>query len=449
VPTVGVQEPPFKRLVESATRANGTPHARRAYLSGLILNRSDAELRALVDGEDPYAGKPFMTQVVEQLTQPLAAPEAPSDRSRPRLLEPDTEDNLRALFEQNHWTDFLPIVLPTEERVAAMLAATSHAPDEVIGKLRPAAFREYWEFTVEHVAANAVMAGARPECFPVLLAIAGALALPVGAASSDNIARGALAGHSLAKESSITSFAGMTVVNGPIRHEIGMNCGIGALGPYNHANATIGRAFGLFAQNVQGGSVPGETYMGTLGNPLGYNNTCFAENEERSPWEPLHVRQGFQRDESVVTVGMAPCFGRTIDIGDLWEESLATKVREQIDGGPGGGAVLVLDPDAARRIGDKNGPKSAEAMKEWLAQHAGTTRADLLRDSFWWGMLRKPLAESGTEPFASWATAPDDELLQTAAARQFQVVVTGGETAPTVYFFSGSLHTSRSIDEWR
>ena len=81
----------------------------------------------------------------------------------------------------------------------------------------------------------------------------------------------------------------MVVVNGPIRHEIGMNSGIGALGPYNHANATIGRAFGLLSQNLQGGSVPGETYVGSQGSNYSYNCITFAENEEASPWEPYHV----------------------------------------------------------------------------------------------------------------------------------------------------------------
>jgi hypothetical protein len=80
-----------------------------------------------------------------------------------------------------------------------------------------------------------------------------------------------------------------------------MNCGIGALGPYNHANVTIGRAYALLSQNLQGGSVSGETYMGTLGNGLAYS-ACFAENEERSPWEPLHVQKGFKPTDSAVSV---------------------------------------------------------------------------------------------------------------------------------------------------
>src|SRR5213076_31664 len=97
-----------------------------------------------------------------------------------------------------------------------------------------------------------------------------------------------------ARSSTSSSASAMVVVNGPIRNEIGMNAGIGAMGPYNHANATIGRAFGLLSQNLQGGSVVGQTYMGSQGNGYSYNSLTFAENEERSPWEPLHVQRGFQ-----------------------------------------------------------------------------------------------------------------------------------------------------------
>ena len=198
------------------------------------------------------------------------------ERTTPRLVEPDTEDNLQRQFLENNWTDGLPIVLPTEKRVAAMLAHTSRKPDEVVGRMQATEFRGAWEYTVEKVAVNAVMAGARPEYFPVILALA----------ASQVSARG----------STSSSASAMVVVNGPIRHEIDMNGGIGAMGPYNHANATIGRAYGLLSQNLQGGSVPGETFMGSQGNNYTYNNVTFAENEERSPWEPLHVQKGFKAD---------------------------------------------------------------------------------------------------------------------------------------------------------
>src|ERR1700748_2783100 len=168
------------------------------------------------------------------------------DRTAPRLVEPDTEDNLQQQFLDNKWTDGLPIVLPTEKRVKAMLAGTSRKPDEIVGRMQPTEFRVAWEYTVEKVAVNAVMAGAKPEYFPVILALA----------STGLSARG----------STSSSASVMTVVNGPIRHQIGMNCGIGAMGPYNHANATIGRAYSLLSQNLQGGSEPGVTFMGSQGH---------------------------------------------------------------------------------------------------------------------------------------------------------------------------------------
>jgi len=105
----------------------------------------------------------MMEEIVEALTRPLTEEEQAIirfDRSTPRYVEADSEEELHRLFMENRWTDYLPIMLPTEERVEAMLSATSHAPDEVVGRMRPTSTREAWEYTVEKVAVNAVMAGA-------------------------------------------------------------------------------------------------------------------------------------------------------------------------------------------------------------------------------------------------------------------------------------------------
>ena len=158
---------------------------------------------------------------------------------------------------------------------------------------------------------NAVMAGARPEYFPVILALA-----------RQQMSRRAAARRARRPR--------WSVVNGPIRHEIGMNCGIGAMGPYNHANATIGRAYGLLSQNLQGGSVPGETYMGSQGNGYTYNNLTFAENEERSPWEPLHVQKGFKPTDSTVSVFWG-CRSTTFTLG-LREKYWREHVRDMLLG---------------------------------------------------------------------------------------------------------------------
>ncbi|PYO25627.1 MAG: hypothetical protein DMD85_03035, partial [Candidatus Rokuibacteriota bacterium] len=263
VPTVAVHTDKFDKVVRSVAEVSGMPDLAQVFVPQPIMGKTPAQLRAYVDGTDPISGRHVMQEVIDGLTRPRDGGRGAGeyDRSTPRLVEPDSEENLHRLFLERNWTDTLPIVLPTEERVGAMLGGTRRKPDEIVGRMRSTHFREYWQYTVEKVAVNAVMAGARPEYFPVILALA----------ATGVTARG----------SSSSAVAAMAVVNGPIRREIGMNAGTGAMGPYNHANATIGRAYGLLSQNGQGGSVPGLSYMGNQGNNYAYNSVTFAENEER------------------------------------------------------------------------------------------------------------------------------------------------------------------------
>ncbi len=223
----------------------------------------------------------------------------PADlRSRPVTLGA-AEDEAEAMFERG-WTDGLPVVAPTPERVARMLAGTTRAPDEVVAVVPP----NLVECTVEKVAVNAVLAGCRPEYLPVVLAA-------VEAACTDEFnMHGLLA---------TTWFSGpVVVVNGPVTHAIGMNSGVNALGPGNRANATIGRALQLVVRNVGGGR-PGEVDRATLGQPGKYT-FCFAEAEATSPWEPLHVTRGLAPEQSAVTLfageaprGLADQLARTAD----------------------------------------------------------------------------------------------------------------------------------------
>ena len=247
IPTIPVSTHVFARLARATSLAAGMPTIRNAFVPQPVVGRTASELRGYIEGIDPVSKRPFMQEVLEGLTGPLTDEDlkgATFERSTPRLLEPDTPDNLRQLFLEQHWTDCLPIILPTEQRVEAMLKGTSHAADKMVGQMRPTSFREAWAFDVEKVAVNAVMAGCRPEYLPV-----------AAMASGTGIS---------ARSSSTTSWASISVVNGPIRRELGMNDGVGAMGPYDHANATIGRAYCLLSQNGQGGSVPGDTYMGSV-----------------------------------------------------------------------------------------------------------------------------------------------------------------------------------------
>src|SRR5690242_13148472 len=151
------------------------PTARQAFVPQPVVGRTPAQLRGYIEGADPLSKRPFMQEVIEGLTRPLDDKDskgATFDRSTPRLLPADSEENLQQLFIEEKWTDFLPVVLPTQARVAAMLKGTSRKPDEIVGRLAPTLFREAWQFDVEKVAVNAVMAGCKPEYLPVVLALA-------------------------------------------------------------------------------------------------------------------------------------------------------------------------------------------------------------------------------------------------------------------------------------
>jgi len=345
----------------------------------------------------------------------------------PRALEPDTEDNLQRQFRENGWTDQLPIVLPTEARVAAMLANTSHKPDEIVGRMEPTHFRGLWEYTVEQVAVNAVMAGANPEYFPVILAIA----------ASQVTARG----------STSSSAAAMVVVNGPIRHEIGMNCGIGAMGPYNHANATIGRAYGLLSQNLQGGSKPGESFMGSLGNNYTYNNITFAENEERSPWAPLHVQKGFRAEQSTVSIFYG-CRSTTFGLG-LRERYWREHVRDMLLGiDSNTPPCYLLDPITARQFIDRGGFDTKEKLARWTHETA------MMPAGRYWDLQLVqnyiyPWATFGQEPLATYLKAAPDELIPIFPEAEINAVVVGGETNGYWQIMGAKLRKTVCIDDWR
>ena len=218
----------------------------------------------------------------------------------------------------------------------------------------------------------------------------------------------------------------MVVVNGPIRHEIGMNMGIGAMGPYNHANATIGRAYGLLSQNLQGGSVPGETFMGSLGNSYTYTNLTFAENEERSPWEPLHVAERLQASDSTVSIFWG-CRTTTFNLG-LREQHWREHVRDMLRGIDALAApCLVLDPITARQFIDRGGFDTKEKLIDWIYETATMPAGE-----YWDLQLIQnyiyPRATFGEEPFATKLAAAPDELIPIFNREEINVVVVGGET---------------------
>jgi hypothetical protein len=230
----------------------------------------------------------------------------------------------------------------------------------------------------------------------------------------------------------MSSMGNMVVVNGPIRNEIDMNSGIGAMGPYNYANSAIGRAFGIASQNLQGGSVPGLSYGGSQGCNLSYNCCTFAENEERSPFQPYHVYRGHQPEESTVAVFYV--------WGSVWSEHLRTHWQEKLTAMMSGlepleGALFVLDPIVAREFCAK-GLDSQEKIAQWVFDNVRIP-ARRYWDHIMLNMVREQV-EGGVEPWASLSKAEPDELIPLFQQFGVNVVVAGGETNGHFSIFQGA-----------
>jgi hypothetical protein len=438
VPCVAVHDHAFAKLVASASRMVGMPNLRHVFLPSPVRGRTADEFARSITGANMATGRAFMDDLLSALTQRLSSDDATGltyKESPADVVDASSEDAMQDLFHERGWTDSLPIVVPTAERVAAMLAGTSRRPDEIVGQIRATKTRPFWTVTVEQVAINAVMAGARPEHLPTILAI--------------------FSSGYTARHSSTSSIGRMIVLNGPVRHEIGANSGIGALGPYSRTNSVIGRAYGLGSQNLQGGSEAGVTFAGSMGNPFALTNLTFAENEERSPWEPLHVQYGYGAEESTATIfGMVRSL-MLVPAGILpkWREH----ARSALSGlRSGAGATLLLDPLAAQDLVTREGFTDKAALREWMVENGRISAAR-------WRDRPRPnrhesLAAQGIEPWTSYFNAPADELLPMNTLEDVHVVVVGGGTLPCWGLADGLTNKSEynhiygttvSIDKWR
>lgn len=424
IPTAPLVTTAFVDLVKAVAFKAGMPGLRFTFVPHPVGGKSASQLSEVAQAA--------FGRIVDALTKPLTDAEkrtGKEERPVPRLLGGGSEDELQQLFLEAGWTDGLPIVLPTEERVAAMLEGTSRRPGEPVGRMRPTETQEDWSYTVEQVAVNAVMAGARPQYLPVILALA--------------------ATEVTALHSSTSSFAAMAAVNGPVRKELGMNAGLGALGPFNHANATIGRAWGLLSRNLGGGALPGVTYLGSQGNPLNYANVCFAENEERSPWEPFHVQKGFRAGESVVSVFRGRTFSHLLETRDkTWREQLLNLVagftptqRTSL--------TLLLEPIAARALKDRQGFDSKEKLARWFHEHSRIP-AEVYWDYQLVVNYIEPLARKGVEPFASYLGFSKEQTIpRFAEPDKIAVLVVGGEKNGYWFATDFGYLKSEPVDRWR
>jgi hypothetical protein len=383
--------------------------------------------KSYVEGKDLLSGKPMMQAIIDALVKPLTKEETRSGMPagaapEPRLLKPDTEANLQRQFKDREWTDFNPIILPTEDRVAAMLKGTSRKSEEVVCKYGSR------EMTVRKAAVIAVMAGAKVEYFPTILAV-------VSQASSFG--------------NSTSSAANMIVVNGPIRKQIGMNSGTDAMGPFSEANSVIGRSFTL-AGKILGDLRIGAGAYSSLGSALQYNNLCFGENEEELPpgWAPLSVELGYKRTDNVVSIGGGWSYISSVGEAQI-NHPPQMMFRDYMRSLTGMAATIVMDPTVAALLKDAHGFKTKAQLGEWLAKNVEVSAGT------YWGngvntTAMMPMAFQGLEPYATWRKAPPDTLIKPFTnSKAIQVVVTGGKIQTTWFVTDFRFGRGILIDDWK
>ena len=313
-----------------------------------------------------------------------------TDAQSSRIIE--TSDTVEIIEEcyRLGWSDGLPVVPPVEYKVREMLELSGMTGEEEIITFD----MRRRVLTSENAAANAVMAGCLPEYFPVLTT---ALRTLDEEKNYVNMAA-----------SSTSSPAILMIVNGPIRHTLEMNSRDGIFGPGNRANACIGRAVRLCFMNGFEAR-PGILDRGTLGNPSKYTLT-FAENEEDSPWEPLHVSRGFQAGDSTVTIAVAynpitvnNAYGQTGEVilasvaDTLKSASLAWRFPAQW--------ALVFGPEHAITLGDDGWTR--RGIQDYLMEHAARPQAELIR----LGVAQGPEREGDDQILRRCSREPEDIII--------------------------------------
>ena len=277
----------------------------------------------------------------------------------------DSWDGINAWFLENDLTDGLPITPPTEPLVRAMTAYAESElgwkAEDVIGTIAP----KNGLATIEKIAANAVMAGCRPEYMPVLIACVQGIANP-----KFNLD---------ALQTSTHNTSVLPIVNGPVRVAIDLNWGYNYTGKRWQSTATIGRALRLIMTNL--GGTPGGVNIHTQGHIARFEH-CIAENEDESPWEPLHVERGYSKDTSTVTVFPA-CPAAMIDDNggsqtakDLlrtFAHSIAYVGNRNTNGE--GQPLLIFGPQHARLLG--NGDFTKHDVKRYLWENCRVRMGDI------------------------------------------------------------------------
>lgn len=322
----------------------------------------------------------------------------------PELLTIDGElSDVVDFYDAEGWTDGLPIIPPTENAVAAMLEYTDLPPDHPVGRI-PATRAQA---TVLHVAINAVMAGCRPQYFPVVLAAIRGIAHPDF--------------NTYGIQATTNPVAVLVLVNGPIADELEFNGGGNCLGQGFRANATVGRAVRLVMMNIGGGR-PQTMDKSTQGQPGKYG-MCIAENEAESPWLPFHVERGYDIETSAVSVISVTGTQNILDLASrtatgilrTFSSACATVGHQNVQ--LGGGPLIIFCPEHAQILAE--GGFTKQDVREFLYENCRVRISDFPPETLN-GMVRH------RRPLRYRAENPDAMVPLADSPADIQIVVAGG-----------------------
>jgi hypothetical protein len=343
-----------------------------------------------------------------------------SDKARNAGSNPDPVE----YFFAKQWSDGLPVVPPTEERLSAMLAGTRRDSEELIGLVPPLMSPA----TVRAIALHGVMAGCKPEYMPILIGAMGCLL-------DERL-------NLLLLQATTSAGAPFILVNGPYAREIGLHGGMGCFGPGFRANATIGRALRLMMMNL-GGGIPGITALSGFGGPWRYTY-CVAENEHDSPWPSYAQARGFAPDENVVTA--LPLEGPVMVWDDASEtpERLVVAIADMMSALGGGNIyrqadmAVVLSPQHAE-VFAKAG-LLREATHSLLIERAGRRLGEIKRGGIWRG-------EAGAARWPFKVKLDDDNAFVPAIGDpgDLHLIVAGGSGSPATLVMHGITVASRAV----
>lgn len=382
----------------------------------------------------------FFPQMVADLTRPLTAEEAHPPQAKMLNEEANLKvtgkdyveaaENVNQVFLDSHWADGLPIVPPTPELVKAMEAGTTLPPTQVIGQVAP----KGGTATVEKIAINSVMAGAKPEYFPVILA-----AMEGFTDKHYDLT------HVMA---STGSFTPVVIVDGPIAKQLNFNSGIGMLGIGWQANSTVGRALELSLLNI-GQTWPAVNFMGLTGRLEGYTFYTFAEDTAKSPWEPYNVSQGFKAGDNTVTVSSA---GNPAVFGGgavaPWTaqgviDQMVTQIRNRGVAWPHAQKhIVVLHPDCAVELA--NHGYTRKSLQEYFYEHTRVPYEDIVKRGASFGegseeaLIRASVADGRIRPDRAQIfldnLKPGGRIPVVQSPDDFHIVVAGGSPGYDLLF---------------